>query len=119
MKNFLFASFALISVLGFSQEQITKTQPLYISSINFTDFNFNSAYSDLDKISLTIMGKKLNIKSIDKIRQGQLVFSTANIGKSLKNIKIDMQPSLQVEAERVMYSGNFINPNQPLILCFD
>lgn len=119
MKNIVFVCLALVSFFGFSQEKITKTQPLFLSSINLTDFNFNTVYSDLNDLSLSIMGKKLSIDTIDDIRQGQLVFSTENFGKSLRNIKIDMQPSLQIEAERVMFTGNFINPNQPVILCFD
>ena len=114
MKNFLFITCILFNVLGFTQEQSDKTQPLFISNINIGDFG--KVYSDLDKVTNSITSNNFSIKRIDDIRQGQLIISTENIGKSLKNIKINMRPSLNVEVQRIMFTGNFLNPRQPGVI---
>ncbi|MEJ6792764.1 MAG: hypothetical protein QNK89_08580 [Lacinutrix sp.] len=68
MRHLLFTCFTIISFLGFAQEQVTKNQPLFISSISFTYLNFNSSYNGLDEISKSIMEKKLSLNGIDNIR---------------------------------------------------
>ncbi|AUC80854.1 hypothetical protein [Lacinutrix sp. Bg11-31] len=102
MKNLLFVIIILISVLGFAQEQKTNTKPLFISNINISAFD--KVYLDLDKVTNSITNINFGMKRIDEIRQGQLIISTENIGRSLKNIKIDMQPSLNTEVQRIMFT---------------
>jgi len=108
MKNLLFPFFILICFLSFAQEQDAKIQPLFISNISFN--GFDKVYSDLNKVANSITANNFSIKRIDEIRQGQLIISTENIGRTFNNLKIDMRPSLDIEAQRIMFTGNFINP---------
>jgi len=114
MKRLLFISFAFIGIIGFAQQQVQQTRPLFLSVGN--NGYFNNVYAKLDAITNSITNTNFNIKRIDEIRQGQLIISTENIGKSLQNIKIDVQPSLDVELQRVMFSSNFPNPRQRFLV---
>lgn len=111
MKKVLFVSSILMSVFCFAQEQKEITYPLFIS--NITIGGFDKLYTDLDKVSNSITSNNNSMKRIDEIRQGQLIISTENIGRSLKNINIDMRPSLDIEVQRIMFTGNFQNPRRP------
>jgi len=84
MKYFFAFSFVLISCLGFSQEENKQnnSQPSTTRSI----------------------------KRLDEIRQGQLIISTENINKSITIESIDIRPSLDIEVQKIMFTGNFRNP---------
>ena len=111
MKHLFSISFVLISCIGFSQEEL-KQNPLFLSTGN--NGNFESVYNRLSAISENINETTFTINHLDEIRQGQIIISTNDIGRSIGNMKIDTRPSLNIEAQRVMFTGNFANPRMPI-----
>lgn len=113
MKYTLITSFILISMFSFSQEKNEQLNNLPLLITTGNNGNFDTVYSRLNTLSKNITENTVSLKRLDEIRQGQLIISTENIGKSLKMIKIDMRPSLDIEVQRIMFTGNFLNPRQP------
>lgn len=105
MKQLLIVSFTLVSVFCLSQN---KLEPVLALNIN-ADY-FNTVYNKLDAITKSIVGNTYVISYMDDIRQGQLFIVPDNIGKPFNNIKIANQPNLDLQLERILYTGNFPNP---------
>ena len=118
MKYVFTICFTLIINLGFSQEVIIEyDEPInLLLAVNYE--GFDDIYNRLKSISENINETTISIQRIDEIRQGQLVINTENIGRSFEGFKIDPRPSLNIELQRVMFSGNFINSFQrtPIII---
>jgi hypothetical protein len=118
MKLLFTLSLTFISYIGFSQEVIIEdNQPNTIDlSINYQ--GFEDIYNKLRAISEHINETTTIIKRFDEIRQGQLIINTENLGRSFEGLKMDARPSLDVELQRIMFTGNFFNTQQrtPLIV---
>ncbi|WP_299890608.1 hypothetical protein [uncultured Lacinutrix sp.] len=114
MKYLLSITFILISYFGFSQENIKQNDenPLFLTTGNTG--NFDTVYKRLNDISNNINETTTIIKHIDDIRQGQIIISSDNIGRAFNNIDINVQPSLDIEVQRIMFTGNFVNPKMPI-----
>jgi len=113
MKPLLILALFLVSVFGFSQEQHKPLDQLPLVITTGYKGSFETVYNSLDNLSKHITKNSVILKRENEIRQGQLIISTENMGKALKNVKIDMRPSLDIEVQRIMFTGNFINPNNP------
>lgn len=118
MKAVVTLSFVLLSWFSFSQEIIIENNKPddVILQINYK--GFEAIYDKLQSITDNINNTTIAIKRIDEIRQGQLIISTENMGKSFKGFNINPRPSLNIEVQRVMFTGNFFNTMQstPIIL---
>jgi len=111
MKYLFTFSFILVSLFGFSQEDDTKldnSKPLFVSTSSIS--NLESIFKRLENITNNINTTTYTIKGLDEIRQGQIIISTDNIGKSINIESIDIRPSLDIEVQRIMFTGNFRNP---------
>lgn len=120
MKPLFTICIALISYFGLAQEIIIEdedTKPsILLATKNYK--GFDAIYNNLQTISENINETTLTLMCIDEIRQGQLLINVANIGRSFDDLKIDTRPSLNLELQRVMFTGNFFNTQQriPLII---
>ena len=45
------------------------------------------------------------------MRQGQLIISTKPLAESFNSIYLETRPSLNIELQQIMFSGNFQNPS--------
>jgi len=45
------------------------------------------------------------------MRQGQLIISTKPLAESFNSIYLETRPSLNIELQQIMFSGNFPNPS--------
>ena len=111
MKKTLIFAFTLFSLLGFSQEkEAKKTELPFLISVGNTGV-FNSVYSRLDFISKNITKNTKSLQRLEEMRQGQLIISTKPLAESFNSIYLETRPSLNIELQQIMFSGNFPNPS--------
>ena len=110
MKHLYILCFSLSCAFGFSQEVIIEDEKPsdLLLAVNYK--GFDDVYNRLESISKNINETSVILKRIDQIRQGFLVIDTKSIGQSFEGLKIDARPSLNLELQRVMFTGNSINP---------
>lgn len=113
MRHLIVVVFILVSTLSFSQEKNKDLKQLPLLILVGNNGNFNSVYNKLDALSKNITETTVVLKREDEIRQGLLIISTENLGKSFNAIHLDTRPSLNIEVQRVMFTGNFHNPRSP------
>ncbi|WP_397363251.1 hypothetical protein [Olleya sp. R77988] len=116
MKYLFTFCFTLFSYLGISQEVIVENNPENNLDLTINYKGFDTIYSNLRAISENINETTTIIKRFDEIRQGQLIINTENIGQSFEGLKMDIRPSLDVELQRIMFTGNFINPRRAQVI---
>jgi len=119
MKYLCLLCFTLISFVGLSQEVIIEednTPSKLMLAVNYP--SFEDIYNRLDAITENINDTSITLQRIDEIRQGILIIDTKRIGHSFEGLKIEARPSLNLELQRVMFTGNFFNTLQrtPLII---
>ncbi|WP_152971484.1 hypothetical protein [Lacinutrix algicola] len=110
MKVLLF--FLLLNFMAFSQEKeaLTKTQPLFLSTLNIDGSYFTQ--TNLDAISKSIKTTSSTLVKLDKIDHRNLVALTRNANKIYKYSDFNSKSNLNVALDNVMFSGNFFNPKE-------
>lgn len=118
MKYLFTFCFALFGYLGFCQDIIVEDNQPTILDLTINYEGFDTIYDNLRAISENINQTTSIIKRFDEIRQGQLIINTENIGQSFEGLKMDVRPSLDVELQRIMFTGNFFNTQQktPIVI---
>ncbi|WP_452222414.1 hypothetical protein [Lacinutrix salivirga] len=112
MKAFITLSILFISFLGYSQENTTTTNNYKFDYKKLNYKGFNSVYDNLKALSNNINQTTTVIRGFDEMRQGQILVDTRNLGKSFEGLELDSRPSLNLEMQRIMFTGNSINPFQ-------
>ncbi|WGD33905.1 hypothetical protein [Olleya sp. YS] len=118
MKYVFTICMTLMSCFGLSQEILVDNNQTNAIDQTINYQGFEEIYNKLRAISEHINETTTIIKRFDEIRQGQLIVNTENLGRSFEGLQIDARPSLDVELQRIMFTGNFFNTQQrtPLII---
>ncbi len=105
MKHLVFFVILMLSSSIFSQTKSEETSelPLFLSFVK-TDKSFQYESS-----ALTNLGRfNYSFDHLEMIRQGQCYLSLKNLKSNFN--KISPMPSLNIELNRIMFTGNNFNP---------